>query len=122
MTAPLRTLRPVYVVGIGWHRYQHASETSYVTLGLTAIRAALADAKLEWSQVESSYIGTARLGMAAGRAMLRHLGHQGQPLVHIENASASGSAATADEGSEPEGEEIADCGKRQECGSGQPDP
>jgi acetyl-CoA acetyltransferase len=93
MSKPISTLRPVYVVGIGWHRYQHASETSYVTLGLTAIRAALADAKLEWPTIESSYIGTALLGMAAGRAMLRHLGATGTPLVHIENASASGSAA-----------------------------
>ena len=93
MSLALRDLRPVYVVGIGWHPYQHPSETSYVTLGLTAIRAALADARIEWSQVESSYVATALLGMASGRAMLRHLGAFGQPLVHIENASASGSAA-----------------------------
>jgi len=93
MSRRLSELRPVYVVGIGWHRYQNPSETSYVTLGLTAIRAALADAKLEWPLVESSYIGTGLLGMAAGRAMLKHLGASGRPLVHIENASASGSAA-----------------------------
>lgn len=93
MSCALRDLRPVYVIGIGWHPYQHPSETSYVTLGLTAIRAALADARIEWSQVESSYVATALLGMASGRAMLRHLGALGQPLVHIENASASGSAA-----------------------------
>jgi acetyl-CoA acetyltransferase len=93
MSKTLRELRPVYVVGIGWHRYQNPSETSYVTLGLTAIRAALADAKLDWPLVESSYIGTGLLGMAAGRAMLKHLGASGKPLVHVENASASGSAA-----------------------------
>lgn len=93
MSRSLRELRPVYVVGVGWHRYQNPSETSYVELGLTAIRAALADARLEWPLVESSYIGTALLGMAAGRAMLKHLGASGRPLVHIENASASGSAA-----------------------------
>lgn len=93
MSKTLRELRPVYVVGIGWHRYQNPSETSYVTLGLTAIRAALADAKLEWPLVEASYVGTGLLGMAAGRAMLKHLGASGRPLVHIENASASGSAA-----------------------------
>jgi len=89
----LADLRPVYVVGIGWHRYQPLSETSYVALGLTAMRAALADAKLEWPAVETSYIATALLGMAAGRAMLKHLGTTGTPLTHIENASASGSTA-----------------------------
>lgn len=89
----LRELRPVYVVGVGFHRYQNPSDTPYVTLGLQAIREALTDAKIEWKDVESSYVGTGLLGMAVGRAMLRHLGALGQPLVHIENASASGSAA-----------------------------
>lgn len=86
-------LRPVYVIGIGWHRYQYLSETSYVELGLKAIRDALADADIPWSEVQSSYVAHARLGMAVGRPMLRHLGAYGQPLVHVENASASGSAA-----------------------------
>ena len=89
----LKDLRPVYVVGIGWHRYQPLSDTPYVMLGLPAIRQALADAAIAWPDVESSYIGTGLLGMAAGRAMLKHLGATGRPLVHIENASASGSAA-----------------------------
>lgn len=89
----LSSLRPVYVAGVGWHRYQPPSETPYVALGLKAIREALADAHLEWPAVESTYVATARLGMACGRPMLRHLGALGRPLVHIENASASGSAA-----------------------------
>lgn len=93
MSAPLSDLRPVYVVGIGFHRYQFASETTYVDLGLTAIRAALADAGLEWPVVESAYVAKALLPMAPGRAMLRHLGDSGLPIVHVENASASGSAA-----------------------------
>jgi len=93
MSKTLRELRPVFVIGVGWHRYQHESDTSYVHLGLTAIRQALTDAKLQWPAVQSSYVATARLGMAAGRAMLKHLGASGNPLVHVENASASGSAA-----------------------------
>ena len=93
MAKTLKDLRPVYVVGVGWHRYQPLSDTPYVMLGLPAIRQALADAAIAWPDVESSYIGTGLLGMAAGRAMLKHLGATGRPLVHIENASASGSAA-----------------------------
>jgi len=93
MARTLRDLRPVHVVGVGWHRYQNPSDTSYVTLGVTAIREALADARLEWPSVESAYIGTALLGMASGRPMLRHLGATGIPVTHIENASASGSTA-----------------------------
>jgi acetyl-CoA acetyltransferase len=89
----LNDLRPVYVIGVGWHPYQNPSDDPYVVLGLTPIRQALADAGIEWPSVESSYMGTSLLGMGPGRLVLRHLGATGTPLVHIENASASGSAA-----------------------------
>jgi acetyl-CoA acetyltransferase len=85
--------RPVYVVGIGLHRYQKQSERSYVELGLTAIREALADASIPWTSVESATVGNAVLGMAPGRAMLRHLGATGLSVAQAENASASGSTA-----------------------------
>jgi acetyl-CoA acetyltransferase len=93
MSIALGALRPVYVVGVGLHRYQPLSETSYVALGLTAARAALADAGLPWEAVESAYVARALLPMAIGRPMLRHLGATGVPITHVENASASGSAA-----------------------------
>lgn len=89
----LGDLRPVYVVGIGLHRYQPASDTTYVTLGLTAIREALEDASIPWTAVRSAFFGTALLGMAPGRAMIRYLGTTGIPIAHVENASASGSTA-----------------------------
>lgn len=85
--------RPVFVAGIGFHRYQFMSDTTYVELGLTAVREALADVGLPWSAIESAYVAKALLPMAVGRPMLRHLGATGIPIVHVENASASGSAA-----------------------------
>jgi acetyl-CoA acetyltransferase len=93
MKKTLREMRPVYVVGIGLHRYQRMSDTPYVTLGLTAVREALADAKIEWRAVESAYTGTVFIGMAASRPMLRHLGASGIAMAQVENASASGSTA-----------------------------
>jgi acetyl-CoA acetyltransferase len=93
MAATLKDLKPVYVAGIGFHRYQFLSDTPYVTLGLAAVRAALEDAGVGWPAVESAYIAKALLPMAPGRAMLRHLGDHGLSIVHVENASASGSAA-----------------------------
>jgi len=93
MCKTLIDLRPVYVVGIGLHRYQRLSETTYVDLGLTAVREALADAKIPWSDVQSAYTGTAFIGMAASRPMLRHLGATGISMAQVENASASGSTA-----------------------------
>ncbi len=93
MGVTLAELRPVHVVGIGLHRYQRGSETTFVSLGLAALRAALADAGLPWREVEAAYTGTALLGFAAGRTMLRYLGASGIPMVQVENASASGSTA-----------------------------
>ena len=93
MTKTLKDLRPVYVVGAGWHRYQPLTETTFVTLGLAAVRGALADAGIPYAAVESAFVATALLPMAPGRPILRHLGASGIELVHIENASASSSAA-----------------------------
>ncbi len=83
----------VYVVGIGLHPYQFPSDTPYTQLGLVAVRAALADAGLAWKQVQSAYVGTTSIGMAAGRVMFRHLGSTGLAVTQVENASASGSFA-----------------------------
>jgi len=93
MARALKDLRPAYVVGIGLHRYQFLSATTYIELGLAAVRAALADANIPWPVIESAYVGRALLPMACGRPILRHLGATGIPIVHVENASASGSAA-----------------------------
>ena len=86
-------LRPVWVIGVGLHRYQKPSQTSYPELGVVAVRAALADAGLPWDQVETAYTGTATTSMALSRLMYRHLGATGIPMVQVENASASGSSA-----------------------------
>lgn len=87
--------RPVHVVGIGLHPYQRSSDTTYVTLGLTAVRQALADGGVAWTEVETAYTGTALLGMGASRVMLSRLGATGIPMAQVENASASGSTAVA---------------------------
>ncbi|GAA1847651.1 thiolase family protein [Microbacterium koreense] len=93
MTARLGDLRPVYVAGVGMHPYQRPGATPYVQLGLTAVRGALDDAGITWGKVESTFTGTAMIGMAASRPMLRHLGVNGAPMTQVENASASGSSA-----------------------------
>lgn len=86
-------LRPVWVIGVGLHRYQKPSQTPYPELGVAAVRAALADAGLSWDQVQTAYTGTATTSMALSRLMYRHLGATGIPMVQVENASASGSSA-----------------------------
>ncbi len=89
----LRELRPVFVVGIGFHRYQRPSDVPYTVLGVTAVREALTDAGIAWSDVEAAYTGTATTAMGLSRLMYRHLGSTGIPMAQVENASASGSTA-----------------------------
>ncbi len=93
MANHLKDLQAVYVVGIGFHKYQFISETPYVVLGLAAAREALSDAGVDWTDIESAHVASALLPMAPGRAMLKHLGATGIPIQHVENASASGSTA-----------------------------
>lgn len=92
-TRTLGDLRPVYVVGVGLHRYQRPSDTTYVELGLGAVRAALADGGLDWPVVDSAFTANVNIGFAAGRTMLRYLGTTGIAMAQVENASASGSTA-----------------------------
>lgn len=95
MTVTLKDLRPVHVIGVGMHRYQFPSDTPYIHMGLTALRAALADAGMEFPAIQAAHVGTTGCGMAAGRVMLRHIGSTGLAVQQIENASASGSFAFA---------------------------
>ena len=46
--------RAVHVAGIGLHRYQAPSDTNFMDLGLTAVREALADASMQWPDVEAA--------------------------------------------------------------------
>jgi acetyl-CoA acetyltransferase len=85
--------RDLWVIGVGLHPYQKRSDTPYPQLGVTAVREALADAGLDWSQVQTAYTGTATTSMALSRLMYRHLGATGIPMLQVENASASGSTA-----------------------------
>lgn len=89
----MRGLRPVWVIGVGLHRYQKPSPAPYTELGVTAVRAALDDAGLRWEDVETAFTGTATTSMALSRLMYRHLGATGIPMLQVENASASGSTA-----------------------------
>jgi acetyl-CoA acetyltransferase len=83
----------VFVVGVGLHKYQFPTETPFVGLGIAAIREALGDAAVAWDRIETAYVGSTSIGMAAGPVMLKHLGATGLAVSQVENASASGSTA-----------------------------
>ncbi|NYT35920.1 thiolase family protein [Allopusillimonas soli] len=85
--------RAVFVIGIGMHPYTFPNKNSFVPMGLRAVREALCDAQIAWEAVQSAYVGTAAIGMAAGRVMFQHLGSTGLHVTQVESASASGCSA-----------------------------
>lgn len=85
--------RPVYVTGIGMTAFARTHEATSHELGTSAIRAALADAKIAWPEVELLIAGVVGGDLGAAPEIVQDLGFTGVPAHVVENASASGSAA-----------------------------
>jgi acetyl-CoA acetyltransferase len=83
----------VHVVGIGMTPFGRHEGKSLVDLGGDAIRTALADAGLEYSDVEIAYCGHVGQGTTAGQRVLYSVGTTGIPIFNVENACASGTSA-----------------------------
>jgi acetyl-CoA acetyltransferase len=62
-------------------------------LGVEAVLAALADAGLDWPDMQAAWCGAVGLGMTVGTRVLGELGLTGAPITTVDNASASGSTA-----------------------------
>jgi acetyl-CoA acetyltransferase len=80
----------VAIIGIGIHPFgRHA--TSGLDQGAFAARAALADAGIEWSDVEFAFGGSSAAG--AADTMVSQLGLTGLPFVNVSNGCATGGSA-----------------------------
>jgi acetyl-CoA acetyltransferase len=82
----------VVIIGIGIHPFGRF-EKSYEEIGADAARAALRDAGVEWSQIQSAYLSRMYLPATSGVRILRRLGSTDIPITDIEAACASGGAA-----------------------------
>lgn len=84
--------RDVYVVGVGMHRFgKH--DVSRRDMHYTAGTAALEDAALSFREVGALYSGYIGGNMLDGVTFAKDFGLTGLPVVHVENASATGSSA-----------------------------
>jgi len=86
-------MRNVYIIGAGIHPFGRTDGRSGRDQGVFAVRQAMADAGLEWSDVECAYGGSA----AAGNAdiMVNELGLTGLPFINVSNGCATGGSALA---------------------------
>ncbi|MEP2735141.1 MAG: thiolase family protein [Erythrobacter sp.] len=83
----------VYIIGAGIHPFGRTDGRSGREQGVFAVREAMADAGLEWPDIECAYGGSA----AAGNAdiMVNELGLTSLPFTNVANGCATGGSALA---------------------------
>jgi len=83
----------VYIIGAGIHPFGRTDGRSGREQGVYAVREAMADAGLEWQDIECAYGGSA----AAGNAdiMVNELGLTSLPFTNVANGCATGGSALA---------------------------
>jgi acetyl-CoA acetyltransferase len=86
-------MREVCVIGVGLHAFGRFGDKEVIEIGREAVVSALADAGINWNQVEAAYCGTVFAGPMAGNKVLGRVGLTGIPIMNLENACASGGSA-----------------------------
>lgn len=86
-------MKDVAVLGVGMYRFGMWSDVSNATMGREAGMAALRDAGLSFRDVQAAYVGHIFAPVMTGVRVMKEFGLTGIPVQHIENASATGSAA-----------------------------
>nr|MDE0500381.1 lipid-transfer protein [bacterium] len=84
----------VIVAGVGLHPWGKFPEKSWVEMGAEVAMGAVADAGMEWTDVEAMVSGAMQwggsTGMRSGNTIAAALGETGVPIANINNACASG--------------------------------
>jgi acetyl-CoA acetyltransferase len=83
----------VVIDGVGLHPFGRFDGVTATDMGVTAVRAAFADAGGDVRGVQAAFCGTAYGGVAAGHRVLGALAGTGIPIVDVEAGCASGGAA-----------------------------
>ena len=84
-------MNDVAIVGIGMHEFGRHDGVSGMDQGVVAVRRALADCGLQWSDMQFAFGGS----MAAGAAdtMVSRVGLTGLPFTNVINGCATGGTA-----------------------------
>jgi acetyl-CoA acetyltransferase len=86
-------MKDVAVLGVGMYRFGMWGDVSNATMGREAGMAALRDAGLSFREVQAAYVGHIFAPVMTGVRVMKEFGLTGIPVQHVENASATGSAA-----------------------------
>lgn len=86
--------RKVLVAGVGMVPFAKPGKSAdYVTMGSSAVRAALTDARLDLSGVDQSFAGYVYGDSTAGQRVIYEVAMTGAPVFNVNNNCASGSSA-----------------------------
>lgn len=84
----------VFVAGVGMIQFKKpGTSESYDVMGELAIRQALADAGLDFSDIQQAYAGYVYGDSTCGQKALYRVGMTGIPLINVNNNCATGSSA-----------------------------
>jgi acetyl-CoA C-acetyltransferase len=81
----------VAIVGAGLHPFGRHEGVSGLAMGAHAVRAALADARIGWADIQFAYGGSEDAGNAD--TMVSDLGPTGIPFVNVKNGCATGGSS-----------------------------
>jgi acetyl-CoA acetyltransferase len=83
----------VCIIGIGIHSFGRTPDRTGRDQGVYAVRAALADAGLDWRDMQFAFGGSSSSG--AADIMVNDLGLTGLPFINVANGCATGGSALA---------------------------
>ena len=82
-----------YLIGIGIHPFGRTEGRSGRDQGVFAVRAALADAELDWRDIQFAYGGSSASG--AADIIVNEMGLTGIPIINVSNGCATGGSSLA---------------------------
>ncbi|MCF8709847.1 thiolase family protein [Rhizorhapis sp. SPR117] len=84
-------MKHVHIVGAGIHPFGRTEGSSGLDQGIYATRKALADAGVDWEDIQFAFGGSSASGSAD--AVLPHLGLTGTQFINVNNGCATGGSA-----------------------------
>lgn len=86
--------RSAFIAGVGMIPFKKpGTSDTYDVMGATAIRQALADADLDYREVQQAYAGYVYGDSTCGQKALYQVGMTGIPVINVNNNCATGSSA-----------------------------
>ena len=86
--------REVAIAGTGLTKFvKYEAGKDYWDYGSDAVAMALAQAEIEWPQIQAAFCGSVYTDTGSGQRTLAEIGMTGIPIVNVENACSSGASA-----------------------------